>query len=192
MPDLPSHQDLYDEAKAEVLGSNRTKLNDFQSGSMLDAIVGVVATLARGVMRWIARQMRRTFISTAADGDLEFVAVDMFGEDVVRKQGESFEDYKDRVERYRDNALARGTPGALRWYASDIDGVTAVTVDEEWRTGITTVEAIFDPDETDAQTVTDAFYDGLDAWRTAGGPVNLEATEKGTDQTTTTTVYHGP
>jgi len=177
MPELPTHDELYDEAKASVQGDDTTKLNDFSAGSMLDAVAGTAATVARGVIRWIARQMRRAFISTAPEGQLEFVAVDMFGPQLARKDGESFKDYRDRVIAYRDNALARGTPPALRWHAESIDGVDGAVVDEDFESGITTVTVFYDADVTDPDTVESEFFGPLDEWRAVAGPVNLEVTE---------------
>jgi len=176
MPDLPSHDELYDEAKASVQGDT-TKLNDFSAGSMLDAVGGVAATVGRGILRWIARQMRRAFISTAPEGELEFVAVDTFGAQLARKDGESFEDYKERVIAYRDNALARATPEALRWHAESIEGVGGSLVDEDLESGITTVTVFYDSAITDPNTVESEFFGPLDKWRAVGAAVNLEVTE---------------
>lgn len=174
MPTLDTFRDLYEEAKAEVQADASTELNDFEPGSFLDAVAGIAATESRAVMRWIARQMRRAFIGTAPDEDLEFVAVDTFGPELAREAGESADDYRARVEQFRNDALWRGTPAALRYYVETIDGVVGVTVDESTDTGVTTLTIIYDDDVASEADLEDEFFAADQKWRPVGEPINLQ------------------
>lgn len=177
MPELPNTNDLYGEFRDEVESDPESSWNDFSTGSMLDAFAGVAAMLGRAVMRWILRQMRRAFISTAKDGDLEFVAEDTYGTVLTRREDESFSEYKPRVLDYRDEGLERGTSPALVWYTESLDGVLDAVPEEDFKSGITTIRAAFNPDQRSASDIRADWNDLLDEWRMTSAPTNLELYE---------------
>jgi len=179
MPDLPNFQDLYDEFEAATKGSNSSRLNDFSEGSFLDAFAALAATAARSIDRWILKQIQRSFLQTADEGDLETVAVDYYGDELQRRDGESFEAYRTRVLEYRDNGLARGTVPALRYYGQEIDGVQFVDIEElpKLDMGALKVKVYFDPDETSESEVREAWKADLDAWRAVTTPIYLQVFE---------------
>lgn len=183
MPTIPTHEDLWETFRASVEDDPETRLNDFTEGSVLDAFAGVSAAAARGIMRWVSRQMRRKFLSTAEGDDYEYVAVDYYGEQLQRRDDETLGEYQSRIEEYQRNGLRRATVDALLYYAAEIEGVNEVDANESVVTGVTTVEIAYDGDETDEATVLDAFLGGhsslgdLLEWRAAGGPVEVELYE---------------
>jgi len=175
--ELPTFSDLYDRFEAEVVDDPDTKLNDFSEGSVLDAFAGVTAIAGRSIHRWISRRLQRRWIDTAPDEALEQTAVDYYGPDLARRDGETAASYRQRVEDYRADGIHRGTPDALAYYAEQIDGVVASRADQNRRTGITTVHAAYTADTTDPDAVQSSFYSDLEKWRMAGGMVNIETHE---------------
>ncbi|MFB6373324.1 MAG: hypothetical protein ABEN55_09470 [Bradymonadaceae bacterium] len=175
MPDLPTFQDLYDEFEAETRGSNKSRLNDFSAGSFLDAFAGVAASAVRGIDRWVLRQIQNTYLESAPDGELETVAVDLYGDDLSRRQDENFESYRRRVLGYRENGLKRGTAPALGYFGESIEGVVVASVEERDPPGVGAVAVTlrFDDDETSESDVREAWKEGIDAWRAVGAPVSL-------------------
>lgn len=171
MPELASFQDLYDEYEAEVVSDPDTELSDFSPGSRLDAYAGVAATAAQSIMRWIARQVRRVFISTAAGDDLDFAVEDRYGsadEWLRRRVDESDDDYRTRVLTYAEN-LGRGTMTSLDFYLrfvrTDIDP-TSIAVTEDLETGIITLSATASEGE-DAAAIAESVGTDLPEWRPA-------------------------
>lgn len=171
MPELTPFQTLYDEYSAEVTADPDTELSDFSPGSRLDAYGGLAATAAQSIMRWIARQVRRVFVSTAEGGDLDFAVADRFGDSdawLTRRTGESDEDYRTRVLEYAEN-LGRGTLDALGFYMrsvrDDLETAT-VKVTEDLETGFLTLEATVLTGE-DEVTVAGEIATDLPAWRPA-------------------------
>lgn len=176
MPDLPTFQKIYDDFVAEVKGDPTTKINDTTTGSLFDIVAGVAASSVRGIQRWVLRQVQRSFLQTADEGDLETVAVDYYGDELQRRDDESFEHYRTRVLKYRDAGLMRGTIPALRYYGQQIDGVQIVDIEElpKLDMGALDVTLYFDPDETSESKVRDAWKADLDAWRAVTTPIYLQ------------------
>ncbi len=90
--ELKSVSELYELAKNEVQGQDPT-LTDWNPGSILDILTGVLATIAGEVQRTNLNAFAKTFIETA-DGpeftggidDLENLLVDHFGDEFARPE----------------------------------------------------------------------------------------------------------
>jgi len=181
LPELPSFQDLYDEFEAEVTSDPDTELSDFSAGSRLDAYAGVAASAGQAIMRWIARQTRRVFISTAEGDDLDFAVADRYGSDdqfLIRRADELDGNYRDRVLEYAQN-LGRGTVPALEFYLrnvrTDIDSAS-VEVTEDLTTGILTLAATANAGES-ANDITSSIVAELPEWRPAAHGWNVQIAE---------------
>lgn len=84
MPTLPTYQELYDAARAEVQ-LRRPDLTDWNEGSNLDAITGGGAVLADEVIRVAVALFRAQFFDTAEGADLDALVQDRFGGALARK-----------------------------------------------------------------------------------------------------------
>ena len=176
MADLLPFQDLYDEFESAVTSDADTDLSDFSPGSRLDAYAGVAATAAQTVMRWISRQVRRVFISTAEGGDLDVAVADRYGDGdfLQRRAGEQDAVYRTRILEYAQN-LGRGTVSALEFYLrtvrTDVE-VDSVIVEEDFETGILTLRATALAGEV-ATDIASSIAEELPAWRPAAHGWNL-------------------
>lgn len=72
---IPSFDDLYEAAKAELLARTQ-RLRDFSPGSGLDATAGLSAILADQVIRYAARRFDALFIDRARGQDLDTLIED--------------------------------------------------------------------------------------------------------------------
>lgn len=78
MAELPTFQELYDAAKAEMQ-SRKPELTDFVEGSVLDAVAGAGAALADEVARVNADLFAGLFFDTASGPALGLLAFDRLG-----------------------------------------------------------------------------------------------------------------
>lgn len=78
MPTLPTFDELYGLAKAEIQ-LRRSDLTDFNEGSVLDAMTGAMALMADEVIRLSVAQFATLFFDTASGADLDALAQDRFG-----------------------------------------------------------------------------------------------------------------
>lgn len=174
MPDFPTQSELEDAAEAQVLQSQLTKLNDFRTGSLLDAFRGALIGVAENIAWWISVQMRDAFVSTSEGDELEFVAVDRYGPDLRREPGESDEELEDRVDGYVQNGIRRGSVSALEYYTSQTEGVVDVQgVDLSSSGGAVVVNATYNADAYTESEVRDRWLDDIDDWRSPI-PTSLE------------------
>lgn len=174
MPTIPTENDLYAEYKADVEADAETSITDFTPGSVLDVFAGVVATAARGILRWFLRITSRAFVSASEKEDLDTVIMDRVN--LPRLAGESDDDYKDRYFAYIE-ALGRGTLTAWQFFAKYmIVGVdtTDYTISEDLDAGIVTI-TITPLSTSDEATIKANALAIIDEWRILGGPaVNVE------------------
>lgn len=84
MPTLPTFQELYDAARAEIQ-LRRPDLTDFNEGSNLDAITGAAAVLADETSRVAVALFAAQFFDTAVGADLDALVQDRFGGALARK-----------------------------------------------------------------------------------------------------------
>lgn len=80
---VKSQQQFYDQYKNEVLALS-SELTDFSDGSMHDVINGALSTCLNEVTELIVSEFVKTFFGLAEGADLEFLAVDHFGDDFAR------------------------------------------------------------------------------------------------------------
>ena len=78
MAEIPTFQELYDAAKAEIQ-SRQPNLTDFVEGSVLDGITGAGAVLADEVARVAVDLFAALFFDTAQGADLDTLALDRLG-----------------------------------------------------------------------------------------------------------------
>lgn len=74
---LPTFQDLYDAAKAEIQSRN-SALTDWNEGSVLDAVAGAAAALADESIRRAVDLFAALFVDTATGAELDALAADRF------------------------------------------------------------------------------------------------------------------
>lgn len=174
MADLPTHTELFEEFKAQVLGDPDTQLNNFETGSVLYTFATVAATASRAGMRYFSNQLRTAFIGLAEDSDLDYVVADRLGPDApTRNSGESDEDFLERVYSYIDSII-RGTPPAFELWLTVIDGrANTIRIDEQLKTGITDIYITPVSTVSDVDAYLDELRAELDDWRTLNGRVNL-------------------
>lgn len=75
---IPTFQDLYDEAQAEMQARD-ARLTDFEPGSALDAVAGSSAVLGDGVLRVGLHRWRASYVETAERADLDTRITDFGG-----------------------------------------------------------------------------------------------------------------
>ena len=90
---LPSQQELYDLFRDEVQNRN-PNLTDWEEGSKLDSLGGGVSVAGQELLKKMVEFFAKTYFSTAngievtgTTDDLEFLAVDHFGDTFARPQG---------------------------------------------------------------------------------------------------------
>lgn len=82
MPVIPTFDELYELAKAEIR-SRRPRLTDWNAGSVLDATTGGQTILADESIRYSAARFATLFFDTATGADLDALALDRLG--LIRK-----------------------------------------------------------------------------------------------------------
>lgn len=169
---IPNFQTLYSDARAFLEGDPTYAFTDFSAGSFLDAFCALAAIEVQALMRWTRARFLGSFVSSAEGDDLDFVVFDRYG--LTRLPEELGDDaaFRARVLVFVAN-LARATRGALTYYAETVEGVASATVVEDFETGIATIRLTLDAG-ADAETTTALVRAGLDGWRSAGRPVNVE------------------
>lgn len=75
---IPTFQAIYDAVRAEIQARN-PQLNDFQTGSVLDAYTGGVGVGADEVVRYAIHRFDALFLDRATGQDLDDLIVDRFG-----------------------------------------------------------------------------------------------------------------
>lgn len=85
---VKSQQEFYNQYKNEVLALS-SELTDFSDGSMHDVINGALSTCLNEVTELIVSEFVKTFFGLAEGQDLEFLAVDHFGDDFARPKANS-------------------------------------------------------------------------------------------------------
>lgn len=76
--------EFYDLYKNEVSGL-AGELTDFSEGSMHDILAGAISTGLNELSELIISEFMKTFFGLAEGEDLEFLAIDHFGDDFDRK-----------------------------------------------------------------------------------------------------------
>lgn len=175
MPDLPSHLDLVESYRLEVVGDPDTTLTDFSDGSVNRGFAGIAATAARGAYRWMARLARRAFIQSAEGADLDYAIADRIGEVLPRRVDEGDEAYRTRFFTYVEQALERGTEGAWRFFLTqlleEIDPIDSYASEDLEQGAVSlTVKVAEGVTVADAQA---AIEEALPDWRIWGVPVDL-------------------
>ncbi len=122
MPTLPTFDDLYNAARAEIQ-LRRPDLTDFNEGSNLDAIAGAAAVLADEVSRVAVALFAAQFFDTAEGAELDALVQDRFGGSLVRKPATAA---LGTVTWERDAAGAYVIPAGTRFRATF--GTTTITV----------------------------------------------------------------
>ena len=85
---VKSQQEFYDQYRDEVLALT-SELTDFSEGSLHDVTAGALSTCLNELSELIIEEFTKTYFSLASGEDLEFLAVDHFGDDFARPEAGS-------------------------------------------------------------------------------------------------------
>lgn len=172
---LPNFQQLYDEAQDAVTSDPALVYDDFTPGSWLDSFAAVAAMSGLSIVRWINREARRFFRSTASGTDLDDAVADIIGTALTREPGESDDAFNARVDDYLARGLGRATPDALDYLLNSgiVTGLASGTVEEDFSTGQTTLSITLEDGAVEAD-VRAALAAVLPAWRKLNGYVVVE------------------
>lgn len=81
--ELKNFQDFYDVYKQQAQ-TQKPELTDFNEGAINDVLAGTTATVAQELVRILLDRFKKTYFSSAEGDDLEFLAVDHFGDPFAR------------------------------------------------------------------------------------------------------------
>lgn len=170
MTDIPTAQNLYDEARADLEGDTQHQFVNFNAGSWLDAFTAVVAVTGAAVLRYVVKRIVASYISSATGADLDARILDLFPE-LTRHAGESDFDYRARALDKLEH-LGLGTWTALLLYARNNAGVASAEQGEVSLTGNLTIYVTI-ADGFTAATVLEELHTGVAEVAAAGISVNF-------------------